>query len=90
MQSQEARTSAWFAEASLWGRAHRQPLARLARRFGKCNTVFKRFHDGVKADIWQERFDAVSGQPDMQYAMADATIEKVHRHGPDEGLKVRL
>ncbi len=50
----------------------------------------KRFHDEVKADIWQERFDAVSGQPDMQYAMADATIEKVHRHGPDAGPKVRL
>ena len=32
-------------------------------------------------EIWQKRFDAVSGQPDMEYAMVDATIVKVHRHG---------
>ena len=57
--------------------------------FGKCNTVFKHFRDGVKAGIWQERFDAVSGQPDMECAMADATIVKVHRHGPGAGLKAR-
>ena len=40
-------------------------------------------------EIWQKRFDAVSGQPDMQYAMVDATIVKVHRHGQGAGLKVR-
>ena len=43
--------------------------------------VFKRFSDRVKTGIWQKRFDAVSGQPDMEYAMADAVIVKVHRHG---------
>ena len=37
-------------------------------------------HD-VLGPVWQKRFDAVSGQPDMEYAMADATIVKVHRHG---------
>ncbi|MDG9700487.1 hypothetical protein [Ottowia cancrivicina] len=36
-----------------------------------------------------KRFDAVSGQPDMQYAMADATIVKVHRHGSGAGLEAR-
>ena len=39
--------------------------------------------------IWQKLFDAVSGQPDMEYAMADATIVKVHRHGQGAGLKAR-
>ena len=33
--------------------------------------------------------DAVSGQPDMEYAMVDATIVKVHRHGQGAGLKAR-
>ena len=27
------------------------------------------------------RADAVSGDPDMEYAMVDGTIVKVHRHG---------
>jgi hypothetical protein len=35
----------------------------------------------VKADIWKRLFDAVSDDPDMEYAMVDATIVKVHRHG---------
>ena len=33
--------------------------------------------DGVSARM----FDAVSDEPDMEYAMIDATIVKVHRHG---------
>ena len=27
-------------------------------------------------------FDAVSDDPDMEYAIADVTVVKVHRHGP--------
>ena len=36
-------------------------------------------------------FDAVSDDPDMEYAMVDATIVKVHRHGQGAkgGLKAR-
>nr|WP_311464097.1 hypothetical protein [uncultured Ottowia sp.] len=41
------------------------------------------------SSIWQKLFDAISGQPDMQYAMADATIVKVHRHGQGAELKAK-
>jgi transposase len=52
---------------------------------------YTRFRDGVKADVWKRLFDAVSEEPDMEYAMADATIVKVHRHGQGAkgGLKAR-
>ena len=89
MQGQEARTSAWFAEAVPWIVRTGSPWRDLPEEFGKWNTVFKRFGDWVKADIWQKRFDAVSDQPDMEYAMVDATIVKVHRHGQGAGLKAR-
>ena len=78
-----------FVEAVLWIVRTGSPWRDLPEEFGKCNTVFKRFRGGVKAGIWQERFDAVSGQPDMEYAMVDATIVKVHRHGQGAGLKAR-
>ena len=78
-----------FVEAVLWIVRTGSPWRDLPEEFGKWNTVFKRFRDGGKAGIWQKRFDAVSGQPDMEYAMVDATIVKVHRHGQGAGLKAR-
>ena len=53
--------------------------------------MFTRFRDWVKADIWKRLFDAVSNDPDMEYAMVDATIVKVHRHGQGAkgGLRAR-
>ena len=65
------------------------PWRDLPEEFGKCNIVFKRFRDGVKAGIWQKLFDAAGSQPNMEYAMADATIVKVLRHGQGAGIQVR-
>ena len=39
--------------------------------------MFKRFRDWVKADVFQRLFDAVSDEPDMEFAIH---IVKVHRH----------
>ena len=73
-------------------RADGEPLARpAAALFGPWNTVFKRYRDWVKADVFKRLFGAVSDEPDMEYAMVDATIVKVHRHGQGAkgGLKAR-
>ena len=43
--------------------------------------MFTRFRDWVKAEVWQRLFDACSDEPDLEYALVDATIVKVHRHG---------
>jgi transposase len=53
--------------------------------------VYTRFRDWVKGDVWRRLFEAVSDDPDMEYAMIDATIVKVHRHGQGAkgGLKAR-
>lgn len=81
-----------FLEAVLWIARTASPWRDLPEVFGKWNTVFKRFRDWVKADVFKRIFDAVSGEPDMEYAMVDGTIVPVHRHGHGAkgGLKARL
>ena len=50
-----------------------------------------RFRDWVMADVWKRLFETVSDERDMEYAMVDATIVKVHRHGQGakEGPKAK-
>jgi transposase len=53
--------------------------------------VFKRYRDWVKADVFQRLFEACSDAPDLEFAMVDGTIVKVHRHGQGAkgGLRAR-
>ncbi len=44
--------------------------------------------DWVKADVFKRMFDAASDEPDMEYAMIDATTVWVHRQG--EGAKATV
>jgi transposase len=80
-----------FVEGILWIARTGSPWRDLPPEFGKWNTVFRRYRDWVKADVFQRIFEALSGDPDMEYAMVDGTIVKVHRHGHGAkgGLKAR-
>src|ERR1700710_1003436 len=70
-----------FVEAVLWIARTGSPWGDLPKQFGKWNSVFVRYRDWGKAGVFKHLFDAASDEPDMEYAMVDATIVKVHRHG---------
>ncbi len=70
-----------FVEAVLWIVRTGSPWRDLPPSFGHWNSVFTRFRDWVKADVFRRLFDAVTDEPDLEYALVDATIVKVHRHG---------
>ncbi|MBB2169632.1 IS5 family transposase [Gluconacetobacter aggeris] len=75
------RDNRLFIEAVLWIVRTGSPWRDLPATFGDWNTAFRRFRDWREADVFKRIFDALSGDPDMEYAMVDATIVKVHRHG---------
>lgn len=69
-----------FVEAVLRIARTGSPWRDLPPSFGYWNSAFTRVRDWVEADVFMRLFDAVSEDPDMEYAMVDATIVKVHRH----------
>ena len=81
-----------FMEAVLWIARTGSGWRDLSPEFGKWNTIYKRFREWVKRDVFYRMFNALSDEPDMEYAMIDATIVKVHRFGQGAkgGLKARL
>ena len=85
------RNNRLFMEAVLWIVRTGSPWRDLPERFGNWSTAFRRFSDWRNADVFKRIFTALTDEPDMEYAMVDATIVKVHRHGQGAkgGLRAR-
>jgi transposase len=79
-------------EGILWIVRTGAPWRDLPDDFGKWFTVWKRFRRWALNGVFEKIFKALSGEPDMEYALVDGTIVKVHRHGTGAkgGLKIRL
>ena len=74
-----------FLEAVLWVARTGAPWRDLPEDFGNWNAIFKRFRHWVNRDVFKQIFAAVSDDPDMEFAMIDGTIVKVH--SPRAGRK---
>ena len=62
------RNNRLFMEAVLWVVRTGSPWRDLPAMFGNWSTAFRRFSDWRKADVFKRIFDALSGEPDMEYA----------------------
>ena len=63
------RNNRLFVEAVLWIVRTGSPWRDLPPAFGNWSSAYTRFRDWVKGDVWKRLFDAVSEEPDMEYAM---------------------
>lgn len=80
-----------FLEGVFWIARTGAQWRDLPGEFGKWNSVYRLFRDWGVAGGFERIFNALSEEPDMEMAMIDGTIVKVHRHGQGSkgGLKVR-
>jgi transposase len=63
----------------LWRVRAGLPWRDLPAEFGHWNSVSKRFRRWVRRNIFDRIFNALSGEPDFEYAMIDGTIVSVHQ-----------
>jgi hypothetical protein len=49
--------------------------------FGNWSLMHARLRDWITADVFARMFGAVAAEPDMEYAMLDPTIARVHATG---------
>ena len=80
-RGRSGRDNRLFVEAVLWIARTGSPWRDLPEHFGHWNSTYSRYSDWMRAGVFERLFQAVSGDPDMEYAMVDATVVKVHRHG---------
>jgi transposase len=86
-----ARDNRLSLEAILWRVRTGLPWRVLPAAFGKWNSIFQRFRRWVRADIFEQIFKCLSGDPDFEYAPLDGTIVTAHQKasGAKRGRRIR-
>lgn len=68
-----------FLDAVLWIAKTGAPWRDLPERFGKWNSVWKRFDRWCRKGTWQQIFAAL-GDPDLEWLILDSTVVRAHPH----------
>ena len=69
-----------FVDAVLWLAKTGAPWRDLPERFGRWNSVFRRFSRWAKSGVWARVSQALGGEPDLDQLILDTTIVRAHVH----------
>lgn len=74
-----AKDNRLFFNAVVWIMRTGCPWADLPERFGKPNSVCRRFRRLAQKDVWERAFLALQA-PDLDWVMLDSTVVRAHQH----------
>ena len=74
-----AKDNRLFFNAVVWLMRTGVPWADLPARFGKSNSVCRRFRRLAQKGVWENLFEALKA-PDLDWVMLDSTILRAHQH----------
>ena len=86
-----AKDNRLFLEAVFWRVHTGSPWRDLPQGFGNWNSQFRRFRRWAETGVFDIFFNALSDDPDLEYALVDSTIVSVHQKatGAKGELKIR-
>ena len=76
-----------FVEGVFWIARSGAPWRMLPSEYGNWNTVFARFNDWSKKEIWSGLLDYCKEDPDFEYIMIDSTIVRAHACSAGYGVQ---
>lgn len=87
-----AKDNRLFLETVFWRVRTDSPWRHLPPAFENWNSQFRCFRRWANAGVFDCLFNAMSGDPDLEYALIDGTIVQVHQKatGAKGGLKLSL
>ncbi len=68
-----------FLEAVLWRIRTGSPWRDLPEHFGNWNSIFKRFRRWALSGIFEQVFNELSDEFDLEYVFVDGTIVQAHQ-----------
>jgi len=76
-----AKDNRLFVEAILWIARTGAPWRDLPDAFGRWHTAYMRYNRWCKKGVWQQIFDTLADDPDLEQLMIDGSIVRVHQQG---------